>query len=413
MTTDDVRDQHDHITALDDFTWTDEATREIETSKPFVVSSFCFGDGPGPYSRRTLISWPPKWVCMTPYLIWPFRISSDGDPTCGGSPRAICSMNRRNFLIVVGGLVTTSWVPAAPAQQVRVPTVGVLLVESPGSEQFRLQLREELRKLGYVDGRSIRFEFRSDLGKGSRLPELAAELVRLKVDIIVTWFTPAARAAKEATREIPIVIGLAGNPVETGLIDSLARPGGNITGISGVGAELAGKCAELLAEILPWSRRAVALCNASDPFWKPFLEKVRLGGKATGIKIDPMMINGPDGLEPAFATMAQDRPDAVIVQPSLGPKRPTELALKYRIPAVSFFREFAEEGGLFSYSSVDADIYRRAAMFVDKILKGAKPAELPVEQPTKFELVINLKTAKSLGLTIPPSQLLRADDVIE
>jgi putative tryptophan/tyrosine transport system substrate-binding protein len=322
-------------------------------------------------------------------------------------------LNRRKLLKVLGGVVTTSWVLAAAAQKMKMPTIGVLLVESPGSEQFRLQLREELRKLGYVDGQNIRFEFRSEQGKESHLPELAAELVQLKVDVIVTWFTPAALAAKEATREIPIVMGLAGNPAETGLIDSLGRPGGNITGVSGVGAELAGKCVELFAEILPGSRRAVALANASDPFWKPFLEKIRLAGKATGINIDPMMINGSDGLEPAFAAMAKDRPDAVIIQPSLGPKHPAELALKYRIPAASFFREFAEEGGLFSYSSLAADIYRRTAAFVDKILKGAKPAELPVEQPTKFELVINLKTAKALGLTIPESQLLRADDVIE
>jgi putative tryptophan/tyrosine transport system substrate-binding protein len=325
----------------------------------------------------------------------------------------LVQLNRRKLLKVIGGLVTTCWVRSAAAQRLKVPIIGVLLVESPGSEQFRLQLKEELRKLGYVDGQSIRFEFRSDQGKGSRLPELAADLVQLKVDIIVTWFTPAARAAKEATREIPIVIALAGNPVETGLIDSLARPGGNITGVSGVGGELAGKCAELLAEILPSSRRAVALGNASDPFSKPFLEKILLGGKAAGINIDSMTINGPGELEAAFAAMAQDRPDAVIVQPSLGLKRPIELALRYRIPAVSIFREFAEEGGLFSYSSLNADIYRRTASFVDKILKGAKPAELPVEQPTKFEFVINLKTARSLGLTIPQSRLLRADDVIE
>jgi putative tryptophan/tyrosine transport system substrate-binding protein len=321
-------------------------------------------------------------------------------------------MRRREFLGVLGG-AAVAWPRVARAQQPKVPTIGILLLESPGSEQFWQQLREELRKLGYVDGQSIRFQFRSDQGKPTRLPELAAELVQLKVDIIVTWFTPAARAAKEATREIPIVMALAGNPVETGLVETLARPGGNVTGISGVGAELAGKSVEMIVEILPSARRVVALGNAPDPFSKPFLEKIRLGGEATGITIDSMMIKGADELEAAFAAMEKNRPDAVIVQPSLGLKRPTELALTYRIPAISIFREFAEEGGLMSYSSSNADIYRRAAAFVDKVLKGAKLAELPVEQPTKFEMVINLRTAKALGLTIPQSRLLRADEVIE
>jgi putative ABC transport system substrate-binding protein len=321
-------------------------------------------------------------------------------------------LKRREILRMIGG-AATCWAVSAAAQQPKMPIVGVLLVESPGSEQFRQQLREELRKLGYVDGQSIRFEFRSDQGKPARLPELAAELVQLKVDIIVTWFTPAARAAREATREIPIVMGLAGNPVETGLVESLARPGGNVTGVSHVGGELAGKIVELTAEMLPSARRVVALCNAPDPFSKPFLEKIRLGGKSTGITIDSMMINGADELEGAFAAMEKNRPDAVILQPSLGLKNPTALALKYRIPAISIMREFTQEGGLMSYSPNNPDIYRRTAAFVNKILKGAKPAELPVEQPTKFEVVINLKTASALGLTIPQSLLLRADELIE
>jgi putative ABC transport system substrate-binding protein len=301
---------------------------------------------------------------------------------------------------------------SAAAQQPKMPIIGVLLVESPGSEQFRQQLREELRKLGYVDGQSIRFEFRSDQGKPARLPELAAELVQLKVDIIVTWYTTAAHAAREATREIPIVMGLAGNPVETGLVETLARPGGNVTGVSGVGAEVASKSVELTAEMLPSARRVVALGNAPDPFAKPFLENIRLSAKGRGITIDPMMINGADELEAAFAAMEKDRPDAVIVQPSLGLKPPA-LALKYRIPAISIMHEFTQEGGLMSYSHSASDIYRRTATFVNKILKGAKPAELPVEQPTKFEVVINLKTASALGLTIPQSLLLRADELIE
>ncbi len=321
-------------------------------------------------------------------------------------------MRRRDLLAVIAGAAALQPQFSA-AQQAKMPTVGVLLVQSPGAEQFRRQFREALRELGYVEGNNIRFEFRSDDGKQDHLPELAAELVRLKVDVVVTWYTPAAHAAKEAMRDIPIVIGLAGNPVETGLVESLARPGGNVTGIAQMGAELAGKCIELIGEMLPSAHRVAALANATDPFSKPFLEQIRLAGKATGITIDAMMLQGPREVEAAFAALEKDRPDAVIVQPSLGLKRPTELALKYRIPAVSFFREVAEEGGLMSYGVVEADVYRRAATIVDEILKGAKPADLPVEQPTRFELVINRKTAEALGLTIPHSLLLRADEVIE
>jgi putative ABC transport system substrate-binding protein len=270
-----------------------------------------------------------------------------------------------------------------------------------------------MRELGYVEGQSIRFEFRSDEGQAGRLPELAAELVRLKVDMIVTWFTPAARAAKQATREIPIVMALAGNPIETGLVESLARPGGNVTGMSNVGSELAGKTIELIRELLPSARRVAALVNAPDPFSKPFLEQIRLGGQATGVTIDAIMIRGAEELEAAFPAMEQKRPDAIIVQASLPAKRLAELALRYRIPAVAVVRAFVEEGGLMTYSAAEADMYRRAAIYVDKILKGAKPADLPVEQPTKFELVINLKTAKALGLDIPFHLRQRADELIE
>jgi putative ABC transport system substrate-binding protein len=297
---------------------------------------------------------------------------------------------------------------AAEAQRQKVPTIGVPVVESPGSERFWRLFRESMRDLGYVEGQNVRFEFRS-AQQVSRLPDLAAELVQRKVDIIVTWFTPAARAAKQATREIPIVMALAGNPVESGFVESLARPGGNVTGISGVGAELAGKCVELIREMLPSARRIAALANAPDPFSKLFLEQISLRGAASGTTIDTVMIQSADELEAAFVAMEKKRPDAVIIQPSLPTKRVTELALKSRIPAVSFVRGIVEAGGLMTYGIAEADVYRRAAVFVDKILKGAKPADLPVEQPTKFELVINLKTAKALGLTIPQILLLRAD----
>jgi len=321
-------------------------------------------------------------------------------------------MRRRKFITLIGG-AAVGWPLAARAQQPKVSTVGVLVVGAPGSEQFWRLFREGMRELGYIEGQNIRFVFRSDEGDISHLPELAAELVRLKVDVIVTWFTPAARAAKQATREIPVVIALAGNPVENGLVDSLARPGGNVTGMSIVGAELASKGVELIRELLPSARRVAALANAPDPFSGPFLEQIRLGGQAAGVTIDAVMIRGAEELEAAFSAMEQNRPDAMIVQASLPAKRVAELALRYRIPTVGIIRAFVEEGGLMTFTAAEADLYRHAAMYVDKILKGAKPADLPVEQPTKFELIINLKTAKALGLTVPPSLLGRADQVIE
>jgi putative tryptophan/tyrosine transport system substrate-binding protein len=321
-------------------------------------------------------------------------------------------VQRRDLLALFGGAAAL-WPLAGIAQPRKVPTIGVLVVGSPGSVQFWRQFREVMQELGYNEGQSVRYEFRSDEGQVSRLPELAAELVRLKVDLIVTWFTPAAQAAKQATRETPIVMALAGNPVETGLVESLARPGGNITGMAGVGAELAGKSVELIRDMLPSGHRVVALANAPDPFSKPFLEHIRLAGTTTGTIIDPIMIYSVDQLEAAFSAMDKDRPDAVIAQPSLPTKRAAELAVKYRIPAVSVIRGFAEDGGLMSFQSKEIDMYRQGAVYVDKILKGAKPADLPIQQPVKFELIINMKTAKAIGLTVPPAFLARADEVIE
>ena len=320
-------------------------------------------------------------------------------------------IRRREFITLLGGAAAT-WPLAARAQQQKVPTIGVLVVGAPGWEQFWRLFRDAMRQTGYVEGRSVRYEFRSDQGQMGRLPELAAELVRLNVDLIVTWFTPAALAAKAATRDIPIVMALAGDPVANGLVDSLNRPGGNVTGMSGVNAELGGKSVELIREMLPSTHRISALANAPDPFSKPFLEQIEAGGRATGIVIDAKMLRAEE-LEAAFANMGKERPDAVIVQPSLPAKRVAELAAKYRIPAVSTLGPFAELGGLMSYAPVLAYLYRRAAVYVDKILKGAKPGDLPVEQPTQFELIINMRTAKALGLTMPSSLLARADEVIE
>ena len=320
-------------------------------------------------------------------------------------------MKRRDFLAMVASAAL--WPLPGTAETAKVPTIGVLVVESPASQRFWRLFREDMRELDYVEGKNVRYEFRSDGGQGSRLPALAAELVGLKVDLIVAWFTPAALAARQATRQIPIVMALVGNPVENGLVESLARPGGNVTGMAALGAELAGKCVDLVRELVPSAHRIAALVNAPDPFSKPFLRQIQLNGEASGTAIEPIMIQSTEELDPVFTAMEKERPDAAIVQPSLPIKRVAELAIKSRIPAMSFIRDFANEGGLMSYGSEEADAYRKAAVYVDKILKGAKPADLPVQQPTKFELVVNLKTAKALGLTIPPLILARADEVIE
>jgi putative tryptophan/tyrosine transport system substrate-binding protein len=315
------------------------------------------------------------------------------------------------FVLFFGGVAL--WPLAGIAQQRRVATVGVLAVGSPGVADFWRLFREAMQELGYIEGQSIRYEFRSDEGQVSRLPELAAELVHLQVDVIVTWFTPAAKAAKQATSEIPIVMALAGNPVETGLVESLARPGGNITGMAGVAAELAGKSVQLLREMLPSAKRVVALANAPDPFSKPFVEQVRFGGAATDTIIDPVMIHDAAEVEPAFLEMEKHRPDAIIVQPSLPTKRVADLAIIHRIPTASVIRGFATDGGLMAFQSKEVELYRQSASYVDKILKGAKPADLPIQQPSKFELIINMKTATAIGLNVPPAFLARADEVIE
>ena len=318
-------------------------------------------------------------------------------------------IGRREFITLVGG-AAMAWPLAARAQQPKVPTIGALVIGNISPEEFWREFRQGLRDLGYIEGQNIRFEFRSAEGQIDRLPELAAELVRLKVDVIVTWFTPTAVAAKQATREIPIVMAETGDPIGTGLVMSLPRPGGNVTGIASVTAELSGKCVQLIRDMLPSARRVTALANATDSFSKPFLEQIQLGGEAA---IQPIRISNNDEFESAFAAMERDRPDAVIVQPSLPSKRAAELALQHRVPAVSVPRWFVDQGGLMSYSAIYADLFHKAAVYVDKILKGAQPADLPVEQPTRFQLVINMKTAKALGITVPAALLARADEVIE
>ena len=315
--------------------------------------------------------------------------------------------SRRAVLIALGALMAPL---TGAAQQARVPRLGVLSIAN--AETVLGLLRKELRDLGYVEGQNLLIEVRSAEGKPDSLAALAADLVRLKVDILVALQTPAAQAAKEATNTIPIVIS-AGDPVGTGLITSLARPGGNITGMSGTVTELAAKNLEIIRGIRPAARRLAVLANAADPFTKLFLEQIHAAGRVLNIEIRPIMVRGPEEFDAAYAQWVKARVDAVIVQPSLPLKRAIDLALKHRLLSAAPNRGFAEAGGLFAYSSNVRDQYRKLAIYVDKILKGAKPADLPMEQPTRFELVINLKTARAIGLTIPQAILIRADEVIQ
>jgi putative ABC transport system substrate-binding protein len=301
----------------------------------------------------------------------------------------------------------------ARAQQGKLPTVGVLLTGNPDPEIFLKGFREALKEFGYVEGQNIRLEPRSAEGRSALLPEKAAELVRLKVDIIVAALTPAIQAAKQATAEIPIVMAPAGDPVATGLVASLPRPGGNITGLSTASAEIAGKSLELIREVIPSTRRVAILANEADPFSKPFLAQLEQGARGLGMEIETVMTRPATPHEPEFEHLVSKKADAVVVQGSLQSKDLFDLAIKHRLPSFSTNPQVARIGGLMTYSANAAEIYRVAARYVDNILKGRKPADLPVAQPTKFELTINLKTAQALGMVISPTLLARADEVIE
>ncbi len=319
-------------------------------------------------------------------------------------------MKRREFITLLGG-AAAAWPVAAWAQQPKKPRIGVLVVANP--EPFWGQFREGLRELGYVEGQNIEIEFRSAEGKLIALPDLAAKLVQLKVDIIVANQTPAVQAAKQATNHIPIIMAPSGDPVGTGLVVSLARPGGNVTGLSSATAEIAGKSLEVIREMLPAASRVAVLANATDPFTKPFLKQIEIAAKVLGIEIQTIMVAAPEQLAASFSQIDKDRIAVVIVQPSLPRQHAADLALRHHLASVCPTGGFAQMGGLMSYAGKPQDTHREAATYVDKILKGAKPADLPVQQPTRFELVINLKTAKAIGLTVSPILLARADTVIE
>jgi len=267
-------------------------------------------------------------------------------------------VRRRELVALLAGAVADILRPIASfAQHSNIPTIGVLVVADPGSDRFWRLFRRALGELGYVDGKTVRFAFRSDQGQPDRLAGLAAELVGLKTDVIVTWFTPPAIAAKQATGGIPIVMAVAGDPIATGPVESLSRPGENVTGMSGEPAELVAKIVEFVRDMLPSARRIPALVNAPNPFSKPFLEQVRGAGTATGTTVDPLMLHNIGELDGAFEAIERQRPDTVIVQPSLGLGRVAQLALKYRVPAVCPLRSFADGHNRFLWleGSLDAD----------------------------------------------------------
>jgi ABC-type uncharacterized transport system substrate-binding protein len=322
-------------------------------------------------------------------------------------------VKRREFITLIGG-AATAWPLAARSQQTKLPRVGVLYIGIADAESFKKEVREGLHELGYVEGQNVAFEFRSAEGQLDRLPALAAELVRLKVDVIVTLYVPPSLAAKEATREIPIV-AIVGDPVETGIVSSLARPGGNITGVSLMASALAGKSVELFRDMLPSARRVGVLGHSTNPvFAKAMLDEVLVAGGPTGLEIRPVvMVRGPDEFGSALTTLVRERADAVVVQGSLAIKSLTDMAIKYRLPMASTTRAFADIGGLMSFGADGPAAFRHGTKLIQKILQGKPPKDIPIEQPTKFELVVNLKTAKAMGLTIPESFLARADEVIE
>jgi putative ABC transport system substrate-binding protein len=327
-------------------------------------------------------------------------------------------MDRRLFLgTLAGGLLAAPL--AAEAQPAgKVYRIGVLSAGRPLPEWLAV-FSQALRELGWIEGKNVVFEFRFAEGGYDRLPDLAAELVRLKVDIIVAVPTPAVAAAKNATETIPIVmISGSVDPVGLGFITSLARPGGNVTGLSyGAGTEIFGKGLELLKETVPKVRRVAILSNPASPIQPFIIREVDVAARSSGVQLQLLEARGPNEFDGAFAAMAKERVGALLVVADsmfiLHRTRLADLAARSRLPAAYGTRESVEAGGLMSYGPSLRDLYRRAATYVDKILKGAKPANLPIEQPTKFELVINLKSAQALGLTIPQSLLLRADQVIE
>jgi putative ABC transport system substrate-binding protein len=323
-------------------------------------------------------------------------------------------VKRREFIGLLGG--AAAWPLTARAQQAvgKIVTIGVLAIEPwPPIDTFR----QALNNLGYIEGKNVRFEYRYAEGYNERLPELANDLADLNVDVIVTWGTDAVLAAKQATTTIPIVMGTIGDPLGIGIVTNLAHPGGNVTGSSSRAAELESKRLELLKEAVPGLSRAAILFNPTNHYMPLALQSAREGAQAMHVSLAIYEVRDTTTLDAAFVTLTKDRPDALMVPADTflvsQRSRIAQFAIENKLPSVYTYRQHVEAGGLIAYTPNYHDLFRRAASYVDKILKGAKPGELPIAQPTKFELVINLTTAKALGLVIPRALLVGADQLIE
>jgi putative ABC transport system substrate-binding protein len=334
----------------------------------------------------------------------------------GCHPRAEvrARMRRRKFITLLGG--AAAWPLAARAQQGKLPTIGFLGANTPSIQsQWTTAFVQRLRELGWIESRSVTIEYRWAQGRSERFAEIAAEFVRLKVDVIITHTTLPVVAAKQATSVIPIVFATAGDPVGNGLVASLARPGGNVTGLSNQGTDIAAKRLELLREIVPGLRRLAIMGNAGNPAILLELREVQAAARTLGLEVTTLEIRRAEDI--AFVFPALGRVDALYLAAdplaAVNRVRINTLALGARLPTMHSFREYVEAGGLISYGANLEDMFRRSADYVDKILRGTKPGDIPVEQPTKFDLVFNLTTAKALGLAIPEPFLLRADEVIE
>jgi putative ABC transport system substrate-binding protein len=346
---------------------------------------------------------PPKWF-MTNHFLY----------------------SRREFITLLGGTAVTSLASpfGAPAQQAqqasKVARIGLLSPFSPSAAAlWHEAFRQGLRDLGWVEGKNLSVEYRYAEERADRLPDLVTDLVRLNVDVIVASISTDALVAKQATKTIPIVMASAGDPVASGLVESLARPGGNITGLSQLAPELAGKRLDLLKKMIPTLSRVAVLKNPQNPTSSSTLmwNETQLPAQRLGVQLYPLDVRSSNDFDKAFKDAISARADALVITPDplfAGNVKPlSDFAARSRLPSIFHLREFADAGGLVSYGIDRSDQFRRAATYVDKILKGVKPADLPVQQPTRFELVINLKTARALGLEVPPTLLVLADEVIE
>ena len=327
--------------------------------------------------------------------------------------------NRRKLVIALGACALGTPLPSFAQQPQNVARIGYLSASSAENDKDRFAaFQQGLRELGYVEGKNIVIEQRYAAAKFERLPELAEELARLKLDVFVVYGPPAAvNAIKKATSRVPIVMTLAPDPVGDGLVASLAHPGGQVTGLSDLHSVLAPKRLEILKELVPSASRVAVLTNPDNPSLLRQVKDIEAAAPAFGVKIQPVPVRGPEDIDRAFAAMKKQRPDGILVlgDALIGTHRRqiVDLSAKNRLPLIATAKETTNIGGLLSYGANFSDLWRRAATYVDKILKGAKPGDLPIEQPTRFELVINIKTAKALGIQIPNSILVRADKVIE